>query len=235
MRNIAIIGATGGIGQAFIEKYCQDASIENIYAFSRQPIPKADKITPIEIDITNEISIEKAASQIDQPLDLVLVTTGILHTEKHMPEKSIRDLSIEKFTELFAVNTIGPALIAKYFIPLLTKESRSVFAALSARVSSIEDNHLGGWYSYRASKTALNMIIKNLAIEVNRTNKKAIIIGLHPGTVDTKLSQPFQSHIPQEQIFTPAYSVEKLTSVVESVTIDESGSLFDWDYKKIPW
>ena len=123
---------------------------------------------------------------------MVLVATGILHDEVFMPEKSLKDLSAEKFIHLFLVNSVLPAIIAKHFIPRLNQKKRSVFAALSARVGSISDNKMGGWYSYRASKSALNMIIKNVAIETARKNEQAIIVGLHPGTVDSNLSRPFQ-------------------------------------------
>jgi NAD(P)-dependent dehydrogenase (short-subunit alcohol dehydrogenase family) len=164
---------------------------------------------------------------------MVIVATGILYENKIMPEKSLRDLSAEKFLRLFEVNTILPALVLKHFIPRLNRENRSVFAALSARVGSISDNKLGGWYAYRASKVALNMIIKNAAIEIHRKNKQAIIVGLHPGTVDSNLSKPFQSNVPDGKLFTPDYSVKMLLEVLSNLTSESSGRCFSWEGKEV--
>jgi NAD(P)-dependent dehydrogenase (short-subunit alcohol dehydrogenase family) len=163
----------------------------------------------------------------------VIVATGILYENTIMPEKSLRELSPEKFLRLFEVNTILPALIAKHFLPKLNKHNRSLFAALSARVGSISDNRLGGWYSYRASKSGLNMIIKNAAIEINRTNKQAVIVSLHPGTVNSKLSKPFQSNVPDGKLFTPDYSVKRLLEVLDNLTPESSGRCFSWDGKEV--
>jgi NAD(P)-dependent dehydrogenase (short-subunit alcohol dehydrogenase family) len=148
------------------------------------------------------------------------------------PEKSIKDLSADKFLDMFNVNTIPTALIAKYFLPLLHRDRVTKFASLSARVGSIEDNQLGGWYSYRASKSALNMILKGLSIEQQRLNPKSIIFGLHPGTVDTKLSRPFQKK--NKEYFTPEFSAKKLREVIESKSITDNGKIFAWDNKVIP-
>ena len=175
-----------------------------------------------------------AASKIgDNSLDRLIVATGILHTELFGPEKSIRDIKIENFIKIFLVNTFGPALIGKYFLPLMTKNKKSVIAFLSARVGSISDNKLGGWYSYRASKSALNQIIKNFSIEAKRTNPSGIIIGLQPGTVKSKLSEPFQKNVKKGKLFLPEDSVTNLTKVVETVLQNDSGKMFDWEGKEI--
>ena len=164
-----------------------------------------------------------------------MVTTGVLHLGADIqPEKSLRDLSADKFHAIFAANTIFPALAAKHFLPLLHRDKRSVFAALSARVGSISDNRLGGWYAYRASKAALNMIIKNAAIEIERRHKQAIVVGLHPGTVDSDLSKPFQSNVQQNKLFTPAFSAASLLDVVDRLTLDDSGKCFAWNGQEIP-
>jgi len=165
----------------------------------------------------------------ENPLDLVIVANGILHDGELMPEKSLRDLSQEKFQHVFEVNTITPALIAKHFLPKLNKQQTSIFAALSARVGSISDNRLGGWYSYRASKAALNMVIKTASIEVKRRNKHAIIVGLHPGTVDSNLSKPFQRNVPEGDLFTPEYSANKLLDVLDNLTLEQTGKCFAFD------
>ena len=187
------------------------------------------------INYQDETSIEESAlvASKDKPIDMVIIATGILHEGKLMPEKSLKDLSAEKLQRLFEVNTIVPLLIAKHFLPKLSRETRSIFATLSARVGSISDNQLGGWYSYRASKAALNMIIKNIAIEISRFNKKAIIVGLHPGTVDSNLSKPFQGNVPYGKLFTPEYSTQKLLEVLTSLTSKQSGKCFAWDGKEI--
>ena len=137
--------------------------------------------------------------------------------------------------ELFAVNTIGPALIAKHALPLLRRTSRAVFAALSARVGSIADNRLGGWHSYRASKAALNMLVKNLALELARTHPQALAVTLHPGTVDTALSAPFQRGVVPEKLFTPALSAGALLQVLDGLTPAQSGGLFAWDGAQVPF
>ena len=141
----------------------------------------------------------------------------------------------ENFEHLFQINTIGPALVAKYFLPKLNRNSRSVFAVLSARVGSIADNRLGGWYAYRASKAALNMIIKNASIEIARKNKQAIVVCLHPGTVDSLLSKPFQSNVPDGKLFSPEFSAGKLLSVVDNLSPDQSGGIVGWDGEPIPY
>ena len=234
--NIAIIGSSGAIGSALIDQLIVSKPKAIIHAFSRNPLSYAhQRIIPRSIVYDNEQSIANAASAAAEnaPLDGVLVATGILHHGEITPEKSLRDLSAEKFQHLFAINTILPALIAKYFIPKLAKDKRTVFAALSARIGSISDNHLGGWYAYRASKAALNMVIKNAAIETARSNQTAIIVGLHPGTVDSQLSKPFQSNVPEGKLFTPAYSAEKLLSVIKNLSEQDSGKCFTWDGQEI--
>jgi NAD(P)-dependent dehydrogenase (short-subunit alcohol dehydrogenase family) len=137
--------------------------------------------------------------------------------------------------ELFAINAIGPALIAKHALPLLRKPGRSVFAALSARVGSIGDNRLGGWHSYRASKAALNMLVRNFALELTRRNPEAIAVTLHPGTVDTGLSEPFQRGVMAGKLFTPDFAAEQLLSVIEALTSTGSGKLYAWDGSEIPF
>jgi NAD(P)-dependent dehydrogenase (short-subunit alcohol dehydrogenase family) len=240
--NIAIIGASGGIGSAFVRLLSQNEN-NTIYAFARSAnattnSPLAGNATEpslIPIDYNDEESIRIAAELAVQtgPLDLVIVATGFLHDQTMMPEKSLRDLSAESFQKNFLVNTIGPALIAKHFLPKLHKDQRSVFAILSARVGSISDNQLGGWYAYRASKAAVNMVIKTASIEASRRQKKAIVVGLHPGTVASSLSQPFQRNVVPGKLFTPEYSTKKLMSVVQNLEIKDSGKIFAWDGQSI--
>jgi len=234
--NVAIIGSSGTIGSAFTRQLSELHTSAKIHAFSRNKSKYiADNIVHHTINYKDEVSIEQAASLASKeaPLDIVIVATGILCDNKIMPEKSLRDLSTEKFLRIFEVNTILPALIAKHFLPNLNRQSRSVFAALSARVGSISDNRLGGWYAYRASKSGLNMVIKNAAIEINRQNKKAVIVGLHPGTVDSNLSKPFQGNVPDGKLFTSDYSVKRLLGVLDNLTSESTGRCFSWDGKEV--
>ena len=236
VNNIVIIGGSGAIGRAFTLQLSVSYPNATIHAFSRhQPEKVLLNVKYHTIDYQDETSIEKSAlvASSETPLDMVIVATGILHDGELMPEKSQKELSAEKFHRLFEINTIVPALVAKHFLPKLNRENRSVFAALSARVGSISDNQLGGWYAYRASKAALNMVIKNAAIEISRRNKKAIIVGLHPGTVDSNLSKPFQGNVPDGKLFTPKYSVQKLLEILTTLTSKQSGKCFAWDGKEI--
>ncbi len=229
-----VISAGGAIGLAITQQLSVNHPNHTIYAFSGKSLTfDRANITSHTLDITDESSIVYAASIITETPKHIIVATGMLHDKNVMPEKSLKDLSSDKFHQLFAINTIAPALIAKHFLPLLPRDERSVFAALSARVGSISDNRLGGWYAYRASKAALNMILKNAAIETTRKHPKSIIVGLHPGTVDSDLSKPFQGHVPDGQLFTPDHSASCLLNVINSLTPEHTGKCFDWDGKEI--
>ena len=151
------------------------------------------------------------------------------------PEKNYRAQSPDAYARAFAINATGPALVAKHFLPLLPRTGKSVFAALSARVGSIEDNRLGGWHAYRASKAALNMIMRNLAIELSRSHPDAIALTLHPGTVETNLSAPFARNVASGQLFTPDHSASCLIDVIDKAVPADSGSLIAWDGQKIPF
>ncbi len=235
---VIIIGAKGGIGQALVNALCQSDQVESIHALSRTTRPHpSPKVFPLNFDFTSEDSLAQSAKHLRQfgPFHLIIIATGLLHDADITPEKSIRDLSFQGFEKSFLINTIGPAMTAKYFLPLLCRDQKTVFAALSARVGSLSDNRLGGWYAYRAAKAALNMIIKTLSIEYGRRLKQAVIIGLHPGTVNTKLSQPFQNNVPEGQLFSPDFSAKKLLTVIDDRNQNESGLVFDWAGKQIPF
>ncbi len=164
----------------------------------------------------------------------MFVATGMLHNEKTSPEKALSSLTADAMAQLFAVNAIGPAIVAKHFLPLLAKGRKSAFAALSARVGSIGDNRLGGWHSYRASKAALNMLIRTMSVELRRRNPDALIVGLHPGTVATPLSAPFQKGVVEGKLFTPDRSARAMITVLDSLSPDDSGGHFAWDGVRIP-
>jgi NAD(P)-dependent dehydrogenase (short-subunit alcohol dehydrogenase family) len=234
--NACVIGAAGGIGAAFSNALAADPAVAIVHAGSRKPLIASVKIRPFQLDITDEAMIEAAAQIIGAygPLHLIIVATGLLHDGNAMqPEKSYRAQNAEAYARAFAVNTIGPALIAKHFLPLFPREGRAVFACLSARVGSISDNQLGGWYAYRASKAALNMVIRNLAIELARSHPKALTVALHPGTVDTPLSMPFQRNVAGGKLFTPEYSTTQLLSVIDTLSPEDNGRLIAWDGQRI--
>ena len=232
-----IIGASGGIGAALVGQLASRADCEQVYALSRKPAADSDKVRALRIDFDQEDSIAAAASEVgnEGAPDLVIVSTGILSDDTGlMPEKSYRQQSSEAFEKVFQINTIGPALVAKHFLPIMPRKQRAVFAALSARVGSVSDNRIGGWHAYRASKAALNMLIKNYAIEQARRNEAFIAVGLHPGTVDTGLSKPFQSGVPDKQLFSAEQSAAYLLTVIDGLTPSDSGKVFDWAGKEVP-
>ena len=236
MKNIAIIGCSGAIGGAFVKNLSSNLPDATIYAVSSKDNPASyTNVFPVCIDYQDENSISQASKtcHASGALDLCVVATGILHTNAIMPEKSLKDISLDKLMQVYLANAAIPMLLAKYFVPLLNVDEVSKFAALSARVGSISDNRLGGWYSYRASKSALNMLIKNLSIEVARKNKNALIVGLHPGTVDSNLSKPFQENVPPGKLFSPEYCVENLLYVLNNLNVSDSGKCFAWDGSEV--
>ena len=186
-----------------------------------------------EVDPTNEDSVRQAAADIDA-LDLAIVTTGVLHDDIQQPERALKALNPANLARSFAINTIAPVIVAKHLIPKMPRDRRAVFAVLGARVGSIGDNRSGGWHSYRASKAALVMLIKTIAIETMRTHPHAIIVTLHPGTVDTAMSRPFQTNVAREKLFTPDFAAERLLSVIEALQPKDSGGHFAWDGTRIP-
>lgn len=234
--NVAVAGATGGIGAAFCARLAEMPSVDRLFTLSCEP---GSDPTDLYLDVTDEASISAAAAAIRSragTLNLVLVATGTLHDGgDFQPEKSWRSLDGEGFDRAFRVNAAGPALLGKHFLPLLTRDRKTAFAALSARVGSISDNDLGGWYAYRASKAALNMLIRSLSIELAHTRPTAVCVGLHPGTVDTPLSAPFQGNVPVDKLFAPDRAAGHLLEVLDGLTSNDTGGLFAWDGQRIPY
>lgn len=220
-----IIGASGGIGAALEAALIDEGAFDIVHGFARS------RTGAQHIDIADEASIAAAATMVTRgpAPSLVIVATGLLHANNHGPEKSLNDLDPAWLTRLFEVNTIGPAIVAKHFLPLMPRTGKSVFAALSARVGSISDNKLGGWYGYRASKAALNMLIKTLAIEDKRRNDRGIVVALHPGTVDTALSRPFQGNVQPGRLFDTERAALQLLDVIEELRPPDSGKIFDFE------
>lgn len=236
----AVIGASGGIGRAFVDALESIPAVDVVAQLSRsRGEARASAAQQLYLDLEDERSIEQAAKSLKEKLGelhLVIVASGLLHDDDRLqPEKTWRHLSPEALERAFRINATGPALVAKHFLPLLAEDRKSVFAALSARVGSIEDNRLGGWHAYRASKAALNMIIRTLSIELSRRNPAALCVGLHPGTVDTPLSQPFHANVPADRLFSTDQSVRCLLDVLDGLGPDDTGKLFAWDGQQVPF
>ncbi len=232
--NTVVIGANGGIGAALTAALQSSDQVGRLWALSRSGAGDADhvvdrKMISGQLDLLEPASITAAATSITEPLDLVIVATGMLRD----PERDLRQLDAARLALNFAVNATGPALVAQAFLPKLRTDRRTVFVALSARVGSIGDNRLGGWYAYRASKAALNQLMRTLAIEHARKNPLGVCVGLHPGTVDTPLSKPFQRGVAADKLFTPEYSAVRLLEVIGQLTPADSGGLFAWDGARI--
>jgi NAD(P)-dependent dehydrogenase (short-subunit alcohol dehydrogenase family) len=243
-----IVGASQGIGLGFVRLLLQTAPLTHIFATYRTPdtatelLPLAqqhrDRLTCIPLDITQEKEIAAATvkiSALTPILHLVINCVGILHDGTLQPEKSLRQINSENLLHYFQINSIGTVLLAKHLQPLLNHRDRNIFASISAKVGSIGDNQLGGWYGYRASKAALNMLIKTISIEYSRKSPHTIVLALHPGTTDTRLSQPFQRNVPPEKLFPVNRTVTQLLNVLEQRNPSDSGKFFSWDGSEIPW
>lgn len=245
--NIVVVGATGGLGLAVSQRLLQLPGPLKLWACGRQ----VDKLEALQhfaqganalqihaLDFNQPHDIAHTAGLIRQELGeeklrLCLVCTGFLHEDGQGPEKKLADLQQEKLLKDFALNAVAPALIAQQFIPLMPRRERAVFAALSARVGSIGDNRLGGWYGYRASKAALNMLIKTTAIESARRKPGLSVIAYHPGTVNTPLSEPFQRNVPAEKLFSPDAAARYFLQLLNNVTPEQSGKHLDWQGRDI--
>lgn len=228
---VVVIGATGGIGQALVQTLHTALPEENVLALSRSSAPP--------VDLLDEASIAHAAAEVaatcaanGKSLRLVINATGTLH-KPHPPEKSWSQLHGAAMAEVFAINTLGPALLMKHLLPLLPRQGKAVFATLSAKVGSIGDNRLGGWYSYRASKAALNQMVRTAAVELRRRHPQALCVALHPGTVETSLSTPFART--GLDVVTPEAAAQRLLRVIDGLTEADSGGFFNHDGQPLPW
>lgn len=247
--NVMIQGASRGIGAALCEALATTPSVDHIVATSRKPDGAealaalrqeiGDRLLTVPMDVTREESIEAAADTVADRLDtlaLIINCAGLLHDgDELQPERRLSEVSPATLQRSFAVNAWGPLLVAKHFSRLLPRRDRAVFASISARVGSIGDNGLGGWYAYRASKAAQNMFTRNLSIELPRRHRGTLAVALHPGTVDTGLSAPFQSRVPDEQLFDADRAARQLLDVINGLGEDDNGGFFAWDGQPIVW
>jgi NAD(P)-dependent dehydrogenase (short-subunit alcohol dehydrogenase family) len=220
-RKSLIIGASGGIGAALCDALV--ARGETVVGLSR---------SGDGLDITDEASIMRALSGVEGPFDRIVVATGGLEIDGNGPEKSYRELDADRLMAQFRLNAMGPALALKHVMPLIPRDGRAVLAVLSARVGSIGDNRLGGWHAYRAAKAAVNQIVHGAAIELARTNKQAIAVALHPGTVQTELTRKYVGRHPAVP---PPEAAQNLIRVMDGLDVPDTGGFFDWAGKVIPW
>jgi NAD(P)-dependent dehydrogenase (short-subunit alcohol dehydrogenase family) len=218
---VVVVGASGGIGRALADA-----------AESRGAVIRLSRPA---LDVADEGSIAAAADAAGEALSHVIVAAGLLHRDGMGPERDWRQIDADWMLESFRVNTVLPALVAKHFLPRLRRDAPALFAVLTARVGSIGDNRLGGWHSYRASKAAANQLVKTLSVELRRKNPQGCIVALHPGTVDTGMSKPFQRNVAAEKLFTPAQAAAHLWRVMDGLGPADSGAFRAWDGADIPW
>lgn len=241
-----VLGASQGIGLGFVQHLLGDRRLSQVFATYRNPDTATDllalqsnpQLQCLAVDATEEGKIAQLAAKIQAQagsLDLAVNCVGVLHRGNLQPEKSLRQINAEQLLQYFQTNSIPAALLAKHLQTLLRKDSRTVFANLSAKIGSIEDNRLGGWYGYRASKAALNMLLKTTAIEYQRKNPRTVVAALHPGTTDTRLSEPFQRNVPPGKLFAVDRTVTQLMAIIDNLTESDNGAFFSWDGSRLPW
>ena len=245
---VLVAGASRGLGLAFVRHLAAGGQARRIWAGCRDPgqatalaelAAASGVVRALPLDVTDESSLAASAGLIAgerEPLELVINCAGLLHRHDGLsPERRLDEIRADWLMESFAVNGAGPLLLAKHVEPLLPRRERAVFASLSARVGSIGDNRLGGWYAYRGSKAAQNMFIRTLSIELARRARGAICVALHPGTTDTDLSRPFQGGVPADKLFCPERAVDQLLRVIDGLGPADNGRFFGWNGEKIPW
>jgi NAD(P)-dependent dehydrogenase (short-subunit alcohol dehydrogenase family) len=242
-------GASRGIGLEFVRQLLAQPAVGRVFAGCRVP-DHADELAAlaaneprlqvVPLDVSDEASIAQASATVARAADrlhLIVNCAGILHggAAALAPEKRLADVHVEALAASFAVNAFGPLLVARHFESLLAHRERAVFASISARVGSIGDNRLGGWYAYRGAKAAQNMFTKTLAIEWARSRRNVACVALHPGTTDTGLSRPFQANVAPDKLFSPERTVRQLLEVIDRLTPADTGRFYAWDGSEVPW
>ncbi len=251
MTRVALVqGASRGLGLAFARALILRADVDRVVATCRDPeaspglarlrAEQGEALLALRLDVRDEPSIAAAADRVAREcgprLHWLINCAGVLHDGPELrPEKKLEQVDPEQLRRVFEVNAFGPLLVAKHFVGLLQHDERAVLANVSARVGSIGDNRLGGWYAYRASKAAQNMFTRTLGIELGRRAKNVICLALHPGTVDTDLSRPFQGNVPPERLFDAKRAADQLLGVIDACGPEDSGRFLAWDGQTIPW
>jgi len=241
-------GASRGIGLEIVQQLLADEDCAKVIATARQVDGEGltalsqqagERLLRIPMDISDDEAIEAAAAKVESAVDrlhLLFNVSGLLHDQDGLkPEKRLAELDRAALHKSFAVNAFGPMLVSQRFLPLLNHSELAVLANMSARVGSIEDNRLGGWYSYRASKAAQNQFTRTLAVEAARSAKRLIVLALHPGTSDTDLSRPFQASVPRDKLFSRERTARQLLEIIQGAGPEDSGRFIAWDGKDIPW
>lgn len=243
-----VCGASRGIGLALTTQLLARKDIAGVWAVARQASQSAElqalgaqhgtRLHCLDVDVCDEQALSELAAQMRAAiprLHLLLCTVGVLQDGAAKAEKGLAQLNLEGLLATFERNSFAPILLLKHLLPLLRGQHPCTVAALSARVGSIGDNRLGGWYSYRASKAALNQLLHTASIELSRLNPNSCVLSLHPGTTDTALSKPFQANVPADKLFTPSYAAECLLAQIERHGPEQSGTFWGWDGQPIPW
>ena len=238
-----IAGAGRGIGLAWLQLLLTEARWQRIYALHRQPSPLLEKLAAsqprlelLQVDLDNDDQLAVLPQQVQGSLNWVINTSGVLHQGQQLqPEKSLQQLKRSALLKAFQTNAFNHLLLLQALQPCWARKGELKLVSLSARVASIDDNRLGGWYAYRASKAALNQLMHTLAIEVRRFNPAAVTVTLHPGTTATELSRPFQARVPEQQLFSVERAAQQLHQVLQGLTAEENGGFFAWDGQPIPW
>ncbi len=245
---VLVTGASGGIGLAMVQQLLAHPQAARLFALSRNASRCAplqalaathpQRLVLLDCDLREEAQLAQAAGAIaarTPMLHLVINTAGMLHDGALRPEKALSQLTLANLQASFAINAFAPILLAKALLPMLRHAEPVVYASLSARVGSIGDNRVGGWYGYRAAKAAQNQLLRTLSIELSRVNRQSIVLALHPGTTDTGLSRPFQANVTPEKLFTPAFSAAALLDIIAARQPADSGNFYAWDGKPIVW
>ncbi len=232
-----VIGGDGGIGQALAQRWAESGRFAQVLKTTRRTVSNRDVL---RMDLSDEDSIRTACSEVraltaDSHLTQIVICTGMLHGAAIRPERRVQDLDADSFGRIMHANAIGPLLAAKHLIPLLPRQVPTHLCAISARVGSISDNRLGGWYSYRCSKAALNQGFQTLSVELRRSHPQTLVSLFHPGTVDTALSRPFQKNVAAERLFSPERAARQLDEVLAQRTHDQQHIFFDWQGLPVPF
>lgn len=222
MKSALVIGSRGTIGQSLVSRLHQSYRVEEISR--RHTSYSESELEQLAVNLSTKGKFE-----------LIICCIGVLHNEQLAPEKRIEQLEAQRLEHYFRINTIIPALCLRFFHPLLKKDVDSRFVVLSAMVGSISDNQLGGWYGYRSSKAALNMIVKTAAIEISRKNKHASVVAMHPGTTRGSLSKPYASGVSEEKYYAPEVSAERIVLLAEKLGPEDTGQFFNWDGRVLDW